>query len=71
MVLGVQETSMERFMFLACDDESCQSKGECKRYTLFTLGADDVKKGDGTMQRPCKRFLPLSDVKKVSHEKLL
>lgn len=43
--------------FSACDNDACGYHERCRRYTLFTLGAQDVKKGSGTKEKACKRYL--------------
>jgi len=48
---------MNDFKNNACDNVKCIKRAVCRRYTLWELGADDVKTGKGNVQDGCSRFL--------------
>ena len=46
--------------YTACDNEKCVKHLNCKRFKMFTMGANDVRTNGGTKEKECKRYLPLN-----------
>ena len=50
---------MNDFKYTACDNTTCKEHKNCKRFKMYSMGADDIKKGGGNFEHGCKRFLEL------------
>ena len=42
---------------LACNNDKCIKKDECKRYKLYLDGAKEYSTNGGTPQKGCKKFI--------------
>ena len=44
---------------LACDNDSCIAKDECKRHKLFKDGEKEYKTHSGTAKKKCGKYIAL------------
>ncbi len=42
---------------LACNNDECIKKDECKRYKLYIDGTTEYSTNSGTAQKGCKKFI--------------
>lgn len=42
---------------LACNNDKCIKRNECKRYKLFLDGAKEYSTNGGTPEKGCKKFI--------------
>jgi len=49
---------------LACDNDICKLKDECKRHKLYEDGAKEYKTHSGKPNKGCGKFIPLNPDKK-------
>ncbi|MDX1810051.1 MAG: hypothetical protein R3331_10965 [Sulfurospirillaceae bacterium] len=47
-------------MTLACNNDKCIKKNECKRYNLFKDGAKEYSTNGGTPEKGCRKFIEIS-----------
>lgn len=44
---------------LACNNDKCIKRDECKRHKLYEEGAKEYSTNGGTPEKGCKKFIPL------------